>query len=96
MIYKRNKTLLQKKKKEKNQERREEGSWAVENIEVLDISLWYILRPKLNSNILHWNQSMVDACPLLDISMNCIIFFLGIYVVLMSLVKISLCLSLHV
>ena len=73
MIYKRNKTLLQKK----NQERGEEGSWAVENVEVLGISLWYILRPKLNSKLLHWYQSMVDVCPLLDISMNRIIFFSG-------------------
>ena len=68
----------------------------MENIEVLGISLWYILRPKLNSKLLHWYQSMVDVCPLLDISMNRIIFFFGIYVVLMSLVKISLRLSLHV
>ena len=68
----------------------------MENVEVLCISLWYILRPKLNSKFLHWYQCMVDVCPLLDISMNRIIFFLGIYVVLMSLVKISLCLLLHV
>ena len=67
----------------------------MENVEVLCISLWYILRPKLNSK-LHWYQCMVDVCPLLDIPMNHIIFFLGIYVVLMSLVKISLCLFLHV